>query len=221
MEAELYLKACPEDYYAAFLKEGVRPDGRLLTEARQVAIQLGVKGPASSLVRLGNSAVLCTISEGTDTGVTLTGLTDQFLKSILTALLPKGNTEFQFVQNDGNGLEVALLAYQMAQVSRLPCGQLPPLHEMRFAFTYCDLQNRPLRDPSAEESALAGSELSLVLAGDGSEVLPVKTGGSPVDLSDLEVLMERATQDLDALRHNLVLIATARKFVGQVYSSVS
>jgi len=217
MEAELYQKACPEDYYAAFLKEGVRPDGRALTEARQVAVQLGVRGAASALVRLGNTAVICAVTEEGKEGLTITGASTPALASVLNSLKLKGTVELQIVQDDGNLLEAALLAYQMTQLSALPAGQLPELSQMCFAFTYCDLQSSPVRDPTSEESALASSELSVVWTGDGALVLPVKAGGKPVDLADLERLMGLAAEDLSALRHNLAVISTKRKFVGSLY----
>lgn len=227
MEAELYLKACPEDYYTAFLKEGVRPDGRALTEARQVAVQLNVCGAGSSLVRLGNTSSICIVTEGeqtTDgekTGITVTGVADPALISGLNSLNLQGTVDLRIVQDDGNLLEAAVLAYQMAKISKLAPGKLPQFGEMCFAFTYCDLQNSPIRDPTKEESGLAASELSIVWTGDGGQVLPVKVGGKPVDLADLERLMALAAEDLSALQHNLAVISTQRKFVGSLYLATS
>jgi exosome complex RNA-binding protein Rrp42 (RNase PH superfamily) len=221
MEAELYLKACPEDYYSAFLKEGVRPDGRALTEARQAAVQLNVCGAASALVRLGNTSVICVVTEEEKSGLTVIGAADPALLSGLNNLKLKGTVELRIVQDDGNLLEAAVLAYQMAKISQLEPGKLPQLGEMCFAFTYCDLQNSPIRDPTKEESALAASELSIVWTGDGAQVLPVKVGGKPVDLADLERLMTLAAEDLSALQHNLAAISTQRKFVGSLYLATS
>ncbi|CAE8635693.1 unnamed protein product, partial [Polarella glacialis] len=60
MDATLFQKFHPEEYYKRFLADGVRPDGRVLRESRPAELRRGalssVHGSAS--VRLGQSAAL-------------------------------------------------------------------------------------------------------------------------------------------------------------------
>ncbi len=188
MEAELFLKADPQEYYAAFLKEQIRPDGRTLAEARTVAIQLGVRGPQSAVVRLGNTAVMCWVETAAKVSLTITGASDPGLSSFLPSLAVEGATHIQVIQEDGNLVEAALLCYQFALLAPLQSADSARLETMNFAFTFCDVQKHLLRDPVREESALADGELTILCSGDCRRVLPVKRSGKPVALSDICLL---------------------------------
>ena len=218
MEAELYLKACPEEYYAAFLGEKVRPDGRGLMEARKVAVELGVRGERSAVVRMGNSSLICVVDLEAASSLTIVGGTSPALCSFFSSQSLPGATQFQLIEDDGNLLEAGLLAYQLSLLAPLPTPSPPlPISTLVFAFAYCDLQNSLLRDPTKEEAALSSAELTIICSGDGEKVLPVKVSGKPVALGDVERLMELARRDLEAVRSNLNAIVTQRKFVGSLY----
>eukprot|EP01134_Creolimax_fragrantissima_P001256 CFRG1256T1 len=63
MEAALFKKVHPREYYRRFFKEEVRPDGRELLAVRATLVLKGVNRHAygSSIVRLGNTSVSCNI----------------------------------------------------------------------------------------------------------------------------------------------------------------
>lgn len=60
LQAEAYQRLYPAEYYASFLEKGIRPDGRLLSQARPVTLALGVVGsaPSSALARVGGTSAL-------------------------------------------------------------------------------------------------------------------------------------------------------------------
>eukprot|EP00897_Mesotaenium_endlicherianum_P000860 jgi/Mesen1/10775/ME000091S10295 len=60
LQVEAYKRLYPEEYFARFLVEGVRPDGRPLGRGRATSIGLGAVASAdgSALVKIGNTAVL-------------------------------------------------------------------------------------------------------------------------------------------------------------------
>eukprot|EP01135_Chromosphaera_perkinsii_P011960 Nk52_evm13s2542 gene=Nk52_evmTU13s2542 len=61
--AETFKKVHPLEYYRKFVAEGIRPDGRGLTESRPVSIVCDCLSSAdsSAIVRMGNSSVTCGI----------------------------------------------------------------------------------------------------------------------------------------------------------------
>ena len=63
LEAEAFEKLYPDAYYARFLSNNVRPDGRALAGVREASINLNVVGSAdaSALVKLGSTSVLAGI----------------------------------------------------------------------------------------------------------------------------------------------------------------
>lgn len=60
LQAEAYQRLYPAEYYASFLEKGIRPDGRLLSQARPVTLALGVvdSAPSSALARVGGTSAL-------------------------------------------------------------------------------------------------------------------------------------------------------------------
>lgn len=61
--AQAFRKVHPREFYERFIAEGVRPDGRALTAAREVSITPAAvsKADGSAMVRLGDTMVLATV----------------------------------------------------------------------------------------------------------------------------------------------------------------
>lgn len=72
LQAEAFAKLYPEQYYAKFVSQGVRPDGRPLGAARPTSVGLGAvsTADASALVKVGTSTALagikCEVFQTTD-----------------------------------------------------------------------------------------------------------------------------------------------------------
>eukprot|EP00123_Amoebidium_parasiticum_P020515 comp51419_c0_seq1/m.47661 comp51419_c0_seq1/g.47661 ORF comp51419_c0_seq1/g.47661 comp51419_c0_seq1/m.47661 type:complete len:275 (-) comp51419_c0_seq1:229-1053(-) len=64
MQAEIFRKVQPTEFYRKFLEHEIRPDGRVPADCRTTALDVGSIGTAwgSALVRQGNTAVLCAIN---------------------------------------------------------------------------------------------------------------------------------------------------------------
>ena len=60
LEADAFQRLYPDAYYAEFLKQGVRPDGRQSGEARETSLAVDVvsTADASALARLGSSSAI-------------------------------------------------------------------------------------------------------------------------------------------------------------------
>ena len=60
LEPDAFRKLYPDQYYSRFLAEGLRPDGRPLSQARPTTIALGAVTTAdsSALVKIGNTTVM-------------------------------------------------------------------------------------------------------------------------------------------------------------------
>ena len=60
LEAEAFQRLYPEQYYAKFIEQSVRPDGRPLGRPRPASVGFGVVSTAnaSALVKLGSSTAL-------------------------------------------------------------------------------------------------------------------------------------------------------------------
>ncbi|KAK9834201.1 hypothetical protein WJX81_007772 [Elliptochloris bilobata] len=63
LEPDAFRKLYPDQYYARFVAEGLRPDGRPLLQARPTTIALGAVSAAdsSALVKIGNTTVMAGI----------------------------------------------------------------------------------------------------------------------------------------------------------------
>jgi len=65
-EAAVFRTVYPREYIRAFLREGVRPDGRPATRVRKTTVLAGpavvANAHGAALVRLGSTAVMCAIS---------------------------------------------------------------------------------------------------------------------------------------------------------------
>ena len=60
LEPDAFRKLYPDQYYSRFVAEGLRPDGRPLSQARPTTIALGAVTTAdsSALVKIGNTTVM-------------------------------------------------------------------------------------------------------------------------------------------------------------------
>ena len=60
LDADAFQRLYPEAYYAEFLKQGVRPDGRTFDQARDTTLAVDVvsTADASALIRLGASSAI-------------------------------------------------------------------------------------------------------------------------------------------------------------------
>ena len=63
MEAAAFKRLYPHEYYAKFISEGARPDGRPLARARPSSVAIGVAGTAhgSALVKVGRTTVMAAV----------------------------------------------------------------------------------------------------------------------------------------------------------------
>ena len=63
MEAAAFKRLYPHEYYAKFISEGARPDGRPLGRARPTSVAVGVAGTAhgSALVKVGRTTVMAAV----------------------------------------------------------------------------------------------------------------------------------------------------------------
>ena len=63
MEAAAFKRLYPHEYYAKFISEGARPDGRPLARARPSSVAIGVAGTAhgSALVKVGRTTVIAAV----------------------------------------------------------------------------------------------------------------------------------------------------------------
>ena len=63
MEAAAFKRLYPHEYYAKFISEGARPDGRPLGRARPSSVAIGVAGTAhgSALVKVGRTTVMAAV----------------------------------------------------------------------------------------------------------------------------------------------------------------
>jgi len=63
MEAAAFKRLYPHEYYAKFISEGARPDGRPLGRARPSSVAVGVAGTAhgSALVKVGRTTVMAAV----------------------------------------------------------------------------------------------------------------------------------------------------------------
>ena len=63
LEPDAFKKLYPDQYYARFVAEGLRPDGRPLARARPTTIALGAVSTAdsSALVKIGSTTVMAGI----------------------------------------------------------------------------------------------------------------------------------------------------------------
>ena len=63
MEAAAFKRLYPHEYYAKFISEGARPDGRPLGRARPTSVAVGVAGTAhgSALVQVGRTTVMAAV----------------------------------------------------------------------------------------------------------------------------------------------------------------
>jgi len=60
MQAEAFRKLYPEDFLERFLVKGLRPDGRRLTEPRDVSVEVSpvTDAPGSAIVKIGDTTVI-------------------------------------------------------------------------------------------------------------------------------------------------------------------
>lgn len=60
LDADAFQRLYPDAYYAEFLKQGVRPDGRTFDQARDTTLAVDVvsTADASALIRLGASSAI-------------------------------------------------------------------------------------------------------------------------------------------------------------------
>lgn len=59
-QAEAFKKLYPDQYYARFLSQNTRPDGRSLGQTRPASVALGVitSADSSALIKIGNTTVI-------------------------------------------------------------------------------------------------------------------------------------------------------------------
>lgn len=200
MDPELLRTVSPKDYYEAYLKEGLRPDCRKIDKTRKYAISLCkiyIVENGACLVRIGNTAVMCDISEGKG----VEGWEDlSYLGET------PGKARIRTLVDDGNLIEAISLAYQLS-INK---------EEFLYPFTYADLYKFYIRDPVKDEENLSSSQLSLFIS--SSQVIIQKTKGSGIALSDLESLVSNCRLKIEAANENIQKLKQNRSFVGKLYS---
>ena len=196
MDPDLLRKISPKDFYEAYLKEGLRPDGRKLHKTRPFVVNISEED-SSCVVRLGNTAVMCKLSEGTG----FEGWSD------LSYLGPaQGKVKITTIADDGNLIEAVALSYQLVTKQT----------QILFPFHFAELYGFYIRDPTKEEELLSKSCFTLFLS--STRVNVMKTQGSPIALSDVENLIETCRISLDAANKNLGLLKANKLFLGKLYS---
>ena len=194
MDPELLRKLSPKDFYEAYLKEGLRPDGRKLHKTRQSVINI-TQEDNSCVVRLGSTAVMCKISEGSGTE----GWSDlSFLGEC------SGKSTIQILADDGNLIEAVALSYQLAI----------NISDIQFPFTFAELYGFFIRDPTKEEEELSSSIFSIFVS--DNKVNIHKTQGSPISLSDIEKLIQTCQASLIKSKRNIDMLKANRFFLGKL-----
>jgi len=194
MNSSVIRKVLPRDFFTAYLKEGLRPDGRKLDKPRKYAIQLK---PRSCLVRIGNTAVLLEKTEGQG----IEGWRDLSFLGETT-----GKTLVKVIVDDGNLEEAVTLGYQI----------LIDKEEVLFPFTFGDLFGYYVRDPTKEEEQNSTSQFTVLVS--QNEVNFFKTQGDPIALSDLENIVKTCQSCISSASHNLSLLKQNNQFVGKLFS---
>jgi exosome complex RNA-binding protein Rrp42 (RNase PH superfamily) len=196
MDPELLRKISPKDFYEAYLKEGLRPDNRKVDKTRNFAINLSHENN-SCLVRIGNTAVICKILDGSG----FEGWSDL---SYLGAA--SGKVQIIVLVDDGNLLEAVSLSYQLLINSP----------EILFPFTFGEIYNYYIRDPTKEEEILCSSVFTLFVS--TTKINFIKNKGSPISLIDLEKLYQTCQVSIHKALKNLDKLKSNQVFIGKLYS---
>lgn len=197
MEADLLQKISPKDFYEAYLKEGLRPDGRKLHKTRPFVMNFSEE-ERSCVVRLGNTAVMCKLTEGS-------GFAGWSNLSYLGEV--KAKTQIIIIADDGNLIEAVALSYQLV------IGKT----DFLFPFHFAELYGFYIRDPTKEEESLSSSSFTLFLS--NSQMNLVKTQGTPIAFSDIESLVQTCEHSLPLANKNISLFRSNKLFIGKLYSN--
>ncbi len=118
----------------------------------------------------------------------------------------KWDTRITVIKDDGGVLEALCLAYNSAVGNAS--------EEMPLAFTYADLYGFTIRDPTAEETKLAGSVFTILTL--GTKVKIIKNSGRPVAASTIKELITVSQEAAIITRGKLGPLSDTRFFSGKL-----